>query len=390
MNHDIFIEVSHFNRFKTKKCCSGDVFLSERSADGQDVIVILTDGLGSGQQANVAASLTATMAMEYMKADIDLRRAAEMIMDALPICPDRHISYSTFTMIHARATGTVKIIEYENPLAVLFRGESPIPIQRTIFTLPRWDGRKMTYATFTMQCDDRLFFCSDGITQAGLGSAGYPFGWGMEKVLPFVQTKLATQPPPTTSLLCKKIVDAATALDGGYAGDDTTACLLHYREPRILQILTGPPFQKDKDYDFANLVNQAGIKSIISGGSTANLVSRELHRDIDTPLIGLDPTVPAESIMQGVDLVTEGCITLSKVIDLLEDNTSTIRINAATKMRDLLLDSDKIYIAVGTAINPAHQDPNLPVALDIRRNIIKRLANILQRKHLKELFITYY
>ncbi len=387
---EIFVEATFFNRQKHKKVCSGDVFLSERSPDGNHVIAILTDGLGSGHQANVAASLTATMAMAYMKADIDLHRAAEMIMDALPLCPERHITYSTFTMIDAASDGTVKMIEYENPPATLFRGSETVPIARTVYMLPRWGKRKMTYATFVMQQGDRLYFGSDGVTQAGLGSAGYPFGWELNRVVPFIQERLLADLSVSSQRLCQQVVNAATALDGGYAGDDTTACMIYYRQPKVLRVLTGPPFQKNKDHEYAQLVDCDSAKVIISGGSTANLIARELGREMDMVLTNLDPEIPAESTMLGADLITEGCITLAKVIDILKSHSLPTRVNAATKMCDLLLDSDQILFAVGTAINPAHQDPNLPVTLDIRRNIIKRLAKILKKEYLKEVFITYY
>ena len=384
-----FIEVDWFNRFKFKKVCSGDVFLCERQSDGS-VVAVLTDGLGSGQQANVCASLTATMAMEYMRANIGLRRAATLIMDALPICPDRHISYSTFTMVHAAPKGVVRIIEYENPPAVLLCGTKPHPIERTLYTLPRWGKRTMTYATFRMSLGDRLFFCSDGITQAGLGEPQTPFGQGLERVIPWLQESIGIAPEIGAHVLCKGAADRATRLDGGRAGDDTTAAMLYFRHPRVTQILTGCPFDKTQDTDYAALVNRPGITTIIAGGSTADLVARELNRPIDTPLIALDPEVPAESDIPGIDLVTEGCVTLSKTIELLKHPGPDIRVNPATKMRDLLLASDRIFIDVGTAINPAHQDPSLPMALDIRRNIVRELAHILRAQYCKDVEVNFH
>lgn len=384
-----FIEVDWFNRFKFRKVCSGDIFLSERQQDGS-VVAVLTDGLGSGQQANVCASLTATMAMEYMRAKIGLRRAATLIMDALPICPDRHISYSTFTMVHASPEGNVRIIEYENPPATLLRGTEVVPIERTPYTLPRWEGRQMTYATFKMALGDRLFFCSDGITQAGLGEPDTPFGQGLERVIPWLQESIAIAPEIGAHVLCKGAADRATRLDGGRAGDDTTAAMLYYRTPRVTQMLTGCPFDKRQDAAYAALATRPGIATIISGGSTADLIARELNRPIDTPLVALDPEVPAGSEIPGIDLVTEGCVTLSKVIDLLKNPGPDVRVNPATKMRDLLLASDRIFIDVGTAINPAHQDPNLPVALDIRRNIVKDLAAVLTTQYCKVVEVRFH
>ena len=384
-----FIEVDWFNRRKFGKVCSGDVFLSERQPDGS-VVAVLTDGLGSGQQANVCASLTATMAMEYMRASIGLRRAATLIMDALPLCPERHISYSTFTMIHARPEGEVRMIEYENPPATLLRGREAAPIERTPLTLPRWEGRTLRYATFRMGLGDRLFFCSDGVTQAGLGEPETPFGQGLKRVVPWLRESIGIAPDVSSHVLCKGAADRATRLDGGRAGDDTTAAMLHYRRPRVTQMLTGCPFDRAQDAAFAALAAQPGVATIVSGGSTADLVARELGRPIDTPLTALDPEVPAGSEIPGIDLVTEGCVTLSKVIALLRNPGPDARVNPATKMRDLLLASDQIRIDVGTAINPAHQDPNLPMALDIRRNIVRELADVLRTQYVKDVTVRFH
>ncbi len=384
-----FIEVDYFNRFKFAKVCSGDIFLSERQPDGS-VVAALTDGLGSGQQANVCSSLTATMAIEYMRADVGLRRAATMIMDALPICPERRISYSTFTMVRAAPNGSVRLIEYENPPAILLRGTQILPIERTTYALPRWEGRKLTYATFQMQRGDRLFFCSDGITQAGLGAPGTPFGQGLEAVIPWLCEAIDIAPEIDAHVLCKGAADRATRLDGGRAGDDTTAAMLHFRNPRVTQLITGCPFDQSADAEFAGLLTRPGIRTIVSGGSTSDLVARELNRTIDTPLDELDPEVPAASLIPGIDLVTEGCVTLCKVIDLLRNPGPDARVNPATRMRDILLSSDKIRMDVGTAINPAHQDPSLPVALDIRRNIIKDLSDLLRTKYFKEVEINFH
>ena len=384
-----FIEVDWFNRRKFGKVCSGDIFLSERQPDGS-VVAVLTDGLGSGQQANVCASLTATMAMEYMRASIGLRRAATLIMDALPLCPERHISYSTFTMIHARPEGEVRMIEYENPPATLLRGGEAAPIERTPLTLPRWEGRTLRYATFRMGLGDRLFFCSDGVTQAGLGEPETPFGQGLERVVPWLRESIGIAPDVSSHVLCKGAADRATRLDGGRAGDDTTAAMLHYRRPRVTQMLTGCPFDRAQDAAFAALAAQPGVATIVSGGSTADLIARELGRPIDTPLTALDPEVPAGSEIPGIDLVTEGCVTLSKVIALLRNPGPDARVNPATKMRDLLLASDQIRIDVGTAINPAHQDPNLPMALDIRRNIVRELAGVLRAQYVKDVTVRFH
>ena len=385
-----FIEIDYAIRPKHTTTCCGDVFLSRRQANKEVLIAALADGLGSGLQANVAASLTATMAMEYMSAEIDLRKAAELVMDALPICPDRHITYSTFTLVHASVHGAVRMIEYGNPPALLLRHQQVLPIPRERLKLARWNGREMTYSQFTCQMDDRLFFSSDGITQAGLGSRDYPFGWGSEKLAATLVNEVTRRPDLSAREVCQIALRQALYLDGGIAGDDTTCAVIHFRVPRILQVLTGPPFSKAKDRCFAELVNTPNVQTVIAGGSTAELIGRELGRSITMSIQRLDPEIPATSEMDGAALVTEGCITLCKVVELLEKPVDLWRENGATRLRDLLLASDQICFHVGTSVNPAHQDPNLPVELEMRRNLIKRLRTVLEEKYFKEVMVTFY
>ena len=385
-----FIDVDTCNRHKFGKSCSGDVFLSRRSADGTSVCAVLADGLGSGLQANVAASLTATMALEYIAADIELRHAAEMIMDALPLCPERHISYSTFTLLHADIDGTVKLIEYGNPPTLHLRGARTLPIPRDTFTLPRWNGRNMSFATFHAELHDRIIFCSDGVTQAGLGTDRYPFGWGIDNLAAFLGERLAADPDTVSAELVPQVVSQALQQDSGIPGDDITCSVLHYRETRTLQVLTGPPYSKERDRDYAAQLFNPNTRSVICGGTTAEIIGRELGRPLVMSLQHLDPDIPATSEMEGAALVTEGCITLSAAADMLQSGEVPPRANGATRLRDLFLHSDRIVFLVGTGVNPAHHDPNLPVELEIRRTLIRRLKRLLEEQSFKQVFIRFY
>ena len=385
-----FIDVNTCNRHKFGKSCSGDVFVSRRSADGRSACAVLADGLGSGLQANVAASLTGTMALEYITADVDIRHAAEMIMDALPLCPERHISYSTFTMLRAEIDGTVKLIEYGNPPALHLRGAAALPIPRECFTLPRWNGREMSYATFRAELNDRIVFCSDGVTQAGLGTDRHPFGWGIDNLSAFLAGHLTAAPDTGAADLAPLVVAQALRQDGGIPGDDITCAVVHYRKTRVLQVLTGPPFSKARDHEYASQILNPETRSVICGGTTAEIVGRELGRPLVMSLDHLDPNIPATSEMAGAALVTEGCITLSAAADMLQTGEFPPCANGATRLCDLFLHSDRIVFLVGTGLNPAHHDPNLPVELEIRRTLIRRLKSLLEEHHFKQVLIRFF
>jgi hypothetical protein len=105
----------------------------------------------------------------------------------------------------------------------------------------------------------------------------------------------------------------------------------------------------------------------------------------------MDPRIPPAAKMPGVDLVTEGTLTLGEVARVLESDTPVdqLRVNAARRLLHMLLDSDIVQFVVGTRINEAHQDPNIPVELDLRRNIVKRIAVQLEQKYLKQTSIRY-
>jgi hypothetical protein len=156
-------------------------------------------------------------------------------------------------------------------------------------------------------------------------------------------------------------------------------------------VLTGPPLYPERDADLSRLFTSFDGKKVISGGTTANIIARETGKKISVSLKNLDPKIPPESVMDGADLVTEGIITMGSVSDILErgKNNEASRVNAAARVVELFLDSDRILFVVGTKINEAHQDPNMPVELEIRRNIIKKTANLLQEKYLKEVKIQY-
>ena len=95
--------------------------------------------------------------------------------------------------------------------------------------------------------------------------------------------------------------------------------------------------------------------------------------------------------MPGVNLITEGVLTLARVKSLLEQTPTSDLPGQGTdfELARILLEHDRIDFVVGTRINPQHQDPALPVELELRRNVIKEIARLLATKFLKEIRIEY-
>lgn len=395
---ETFIEVDHFQLCKYNQQSPGDVFLSEKNAADGRTITTLSDGLGSGIKADVLATLTATMATKFVAADIPILRAAEIIMNTLPVCKERGISYATFTIVDIESNAQVRIMEYDNPPYLLIRQKTIVePIkENTAFerknkkTAPKMQAI-LHYSTYKAKPGDRLIFFSDGVTQSGMGSPAYPFGWGVENAHSFILEKVTENPLISARDLARAVVQEAAIHDGFKPKDDISCGVVYFRNPRDTLILTGPPMHKKSDKELLHIFSVFNGKKIISGGTTANIMARELDKPVTVDMSHFDPGIPPFSVMDGADLITEGIITLGAVSDMLESGkvSQFEKDNAATRMVEIFMNSDRIYFVVGTKINEAHQDPNMPEGLEIRRNVVKKICGLLQDKYLKEVHIQY-
>jgi hypothetical protein len=391
MTGESFIDVDFYQEAKLGQVVAGDVFLSRKIKEEGRLITVLSDGLGSGVKAGVLANLTATMALRYTSAFVDVRRSAKTIMDTLPVCEKRKISYSTFTIVDLEEDGQTRVIEHGNPPLTLLRGQTPVPLERASLTLEAWKERVIYYSEFDTQLGDRIIFYSDGVSQSGLGRAGLPFGWGQERVTQFLRRQIAAEQEISARELTRNLVAEALINDGRAAKDDISCGTIYYRRPRKLLVITGPPFHRERDGELAELVRTFDGRKAICGGTTAGIVSRLLGAPVTMDLRQLDPEIPPAAVMAGVDLVTEGTITLAKVAEMLERGTAAEprRKNPASDLVSLMLQSDLVQFVVGTRINEAHQDPAIPVELDLRRNIVRKIANLLETRHLKELRLRF-
>ncbi len=371
----------------------GDVFISKRIKEDGRTIVVLSDGMGSGIKANVLATLTASMAVNFTVEHKEVHKTAEIIMNTLPVCSVRKVSYSTFTIIDIEDDGFTTIIEYDNPRCLLMRTHRSFDPGWKVIELEskRNKGKKLYTCYFKARKEDRIIFWSDGIIQSGMGTKVLPFGWGREEVENYVLKNVKNTPFISSLKLAKKIVNVALLNDGGKPLDDTSCGIIYFRQPRKLLLVTGPPFVDKKDADFALKVQKFGGKKIISGGTTAEIVARELGLKFSAGLELLDPDLPPVAQMESIDLVTEGILTLGKVVRILKkyEKNETLGKGPAHQIVKMLIESDEIHIVNGTRINVAHQDPNLPVELEIRRTVVKQIANLLEHKFLKDVDVEF-
>jgi len=389
-------EVGHFQiNHEGEKIC-GDVFLSQRIHEENRILCVLSDGMGHGVRANVLATLTATISLNFSIEHKDANALAGIILKALPVCSEKEISYATFTIIDVSMEyDTVSILEYDNPQTLIMRGNQ---IYEPEWTHVKYEGdiadkrvMNLKKCSFVPQIEDRIVFCSDGITQSGL-ERGIAMGWGRNNLIKFVREIIETSPTISAANLAQRVVKHASANDLHTPKDDLTCGVIYFRQARKTIVCTGPPFSPEKDNEFANILQTFNGKKIISGATTTEIIARELKRTV-TDEERTDTTLPPSSKMEGIDLVTEGILTLSKATYLL--NTLDINSNTqfgkgpADEICKLLLESDEIYILVGTKINEMHHDPTLPVEIEIRKNLIHRLTKVLSEKFMKVVTVKY-
>ncbi len=390
MQGPLFLEIDVAQTAKEGQSICGDVFMTQPAQEKNRIISVLSDGLGSGVKANILSSMTASMALRFIASDMDFLHSAEIMMEALPVCQVRKISYATFTIVDSVLKGWTRIIEMDNPKTIFIRDNQLLPLVYREVESPKWSKRKILFSEILTKPEDRIILLSDGITQSGMGSHGYPFGWGEKGCQELALSTIKRKPYISAQELSDLILAEALSKEPLMkSGDDMTCAVMYFRRPRNLILLTGPPFAKDKDGEYASMLDDFDGTKVVCGGTTADIVARELGRSIETDLMTGAPGIPPLSVIKGIDLVTEGILTLTEANKILKHHEGLDSDNPAAKLAKLLLNNDVIQFVVGTRINEAHQDPSLPVEIEIRRNIIKTLSDTLRDKYLKKTSIRY-
>ncbi len=393
MHQNYHIEIDCQQKYHEGERICGDVFLFRRIEEENRVIIVLSDGMGHGVKANILATLTATMSLNFAQEHKEVQRIADTIMNTLPVCSERKMSYSTFTIIDIENDEKVTILEYDNPQAVIIRGKKLYQPEWETVTLETEQnaGKKLRTCNFMAGKEDRILFCTDGVTQSGTGSNAFPQGWGRDGLEYFLLKQISSNPVISARDLALKVVTIAHKNDQYSAKDDISCASLYFREPRKLLVVTGPPVEKARDKEMARIFSSFDGKRIVAGATTADILARELDKEIINGQEFDDPELPPVSFMQDAELVTEGILTLSKVSRILNGYTPSFLPGKgpADALFKLLKDSDEIHFLVGTSINLAHQDPNLPVELEIRRTVVKRIARKLEELFLKQVTIKF-
>jgi hypothetical protein len=393
MPEKYFIEVDCQQKNHDEERICGDVFLSGVVKEENRIVLVLSDGMGHGIKASVLATLTATMALNFTKEHKEPERTAEIIMNTLPECSERNMSYATFTIIDINYNGQITILEYDNPESMVIRNGKMLSLSRKTITLKseRNYEKKLKVCNLNGKKGDRILFTSDGVSQSGLGTTRFPFGWENKNVGLFAIDMTKRYPRISAKQLATRIINAAHRNDVFKAKDDISCGVVYLREPRELIICTGPPYEQINDNRFAKRLQDFKGTKIVMGATTGEIIARELKLKINDGQDFIDPDLPPLSFLENIDLFTEGILTLRKTEVILENfnNNTKLSKGPADQVVRLITESDEIFFLVGTRINIAHQAPSILVDLEIRRTVVKRIAYLLEEKFLKKVVINY-
>ena len=376
-------DIDYYQVFKNGQHVCGDTFMTARGADGR-IIAVLSDGLGSGVKANILSTMTAKMALKFVDANWDVKKYCEVISSVLPICKERGLNYSTFTILDLSPEGQVRIFEQGNPSFLFIRNGRLIePDARRVSE--EYHNLPISTTTLDLMREDRIIFFSDGISQAGTGTPEYPNGWGRSGAADLALKVIGRNPQVSSLKICETIIREARIKDGPInPKDDVTCAAVYLRTPRRVMVFSGPPFNKSLDGKYAKELAAFDGQKVICGGTTAKIVARELGLEVRPDLNSSSRFGPPTSLLEGIDLVTEGVLTLSQVLLALQSHKAPQSESGAYKLYYTLLENDYIDIVAGTSINDAYQDPNFPNQFVLRRSVLEGIVKILREKYFKE------
>ena len=201
----------------------------------------------------------------------------------------------------------------------------------------------------------------------------------------------------TAKTLATKLVDECDKLYGHAPGDDATASVVRIRKREPMNLLFGPPFNRDDADRMMSLFFSKEGKHIVCGGTTSSIAAKYLGKPLRAKL-DFSSDLPPTAEIEGVDLVTEGVITMNKVVEYAKDylgenkfyeEWSMKRDGASQISRLLFEEATDINFYVGRAINPAHQNPELPINFNIKMNLVEELSKCL-REMGKRIKVSYF
>ncbi len=358
------------------------------------VLIVLADGLGSGVKANILSTLTSKIIATMLSEGAEIDECIETIASTLPVCRERGIAYSTFTILKINYDGEAYLAEFDNPMSIFVHKSKVEDIIRTNRVI---GDKNIAEARFSVEPDDMFIVFSDGVIHAGVGKL-LNLGWQYDNVKEYIQN--AFDHSVTAHRMVSQIITACDSLYLQKPGDDTTVVAAKILRPMEACIMVGPPVDPACDNEVVKKLLSGQGKKVVCGGTTSQIVSRETGRELHVNFEYHNAAIPPTGRIQGIDLVTEGVLTLGKTLDIIKQycsfkNSSNERVNlekkdGATRVAKLLIEEcTEIRFLVGRAMNPAHQNPDLPLALSLKLRLVEDIAVLLRRLG-KSVEVEYY
>ncbi len=355
----------------------GDNIAIVRHADY--VTLALSDGLGSGVKANILSILTTRIVMHMLENRLSLGEVVETLGKTLPVCEVRKLAYSTFAIGQFFSGGRARVVEFDTPAVIVLRQRKSIPV---MYEEREIEGKIIRESELKLRLGDWIVFVSDGVINAGIGGL-YPLGWGFDQVMRYLEEHC--HPDISAQELADKLAQAVWELYCNRPGDDVSVVVIKARQKLMATVLTGPPANRNADKSVVDKFSQRAGFLAVCGGTTAKIVARYLgDKSLEVDLATMKPDVPPVARMEGVDLTTEGILTLTRTNNLLhsgaDKETVKFHTDGASALVRLCLDVDHIHFIVGQSVNPAHQNPDLPRQLGMKLAVVREIADELRKR----------
>ncbi len=388
--NDLCVEFGYKSIIKYGEELCGDMIQLAKNADSS--ILVLSDGLGSGVKANILSTLTSKIISTMIAENMSIEDCVNTISATLPVCKVRQVAYSTFTIIKITDNDYAEIIQYDNPKVILLRNGKnyEYPCETRIIS-----GKTILESKIKLEENDVFIAMSDGAIYAGVGMS-MNYGWQRENIVEFAVGNYNQNNSAKT--VASSVLDACDELYGGKPGDDTTIAAVRVRKRSVVNLMFGPPRDpKDLNKMMALFFAKQG-KHIVSGGTTSTLTAEYLGKPLIASVDYIDPEVPPTAKIEGVDLVTEGVLTVNKVLEYAKDHVGENALYAdwrkrkdgASQIAKLLFEeATDINFYVGRAVNPAHQNPNLPIGFNIKMQLVDELSALLKDMG-KTIHVSYF
>ena len=373
-----------------EQLCGDHVDIVETNKDS--TVIVLSDGLGSGVKASILSTLTSKIISTMLAEGLSIEECVETIAATLPVCSVRGVAYSTFTIIHLKNNQTAELIQYDNPHVIMIRDEQNYDYPKKEMNI---GGKTIYKSVINLRENDVFIAMSDGCPHAGIGTA-YNFGWKREEIIDFMEVLAPVG--YTAKTLATMLVDECDKLYGYKPGDDATACVVRMRKREPMNILFGPPSNRDDAERMMSLFFSKRGKHIICGGTTASIAANFLNKPLQINLKSESKEIPPTAKIEGVDIVTEGILTVSKVLEYANDYLTenkhyeywSFKKDGASRICQLLFEeATDINFFVGKAINPAHQNPDLPINFNIKMKLVEDLSSCLKKMG-KRIKVSYF